>query len=88
VWYGKSVAPLFELPYEEKILICQATPGSKSGSTSTCPWLCSEGMLPANLPAYKFGFILAILSVLSSIAASRLPLFNEWILPSKCSCFQ
>jgi len=48
---------------------------SDSGSTSACPW--SEGMLPAYWPACKFDMILAILSVLTSVAACHLPLFDE-----------
>jgi len=50
-------------------LLCLVTLGSDSGSTSGCPWLWSEGMLPAYWPMWKFDLILAILSVYIFICA-------------------
>jgi len=36
-----------------------------------------EGMLPAYWPVCKFDLISAIPSILTSVAARRLPIFNE-----------
>jgi len=71
--------PFSELLLQRNLLICQVTPGSDSGSTSTCPCLWWEGTLPAPAywPACKFDLMLTILSVLTSVAAHHLLLFNE-----------
>jgi len=61
---------------QRNLFLCQVTPGNNSGSTTTCRWLWSEGMLPAwYWPVWKFGLILAI-SVLASVAAHHLLLFK------------
>jgi len=44
--YGKSTAP-FSVVFPRNLLMCLATPGSASGSTSVCPWLWPREMLSA-----------------------------------------
>ena len=62
--------------------MCLATPGSTSGSTSVCPWLCSREMLPAYWPVCEFDLILRVLflvaafTVLITITAYHLPLYQ------------
>ena len=66
------------------------TPGSNTGSTSTCPWLCSEKTLPAYWLVCKFDLILAVFlvvfSVLTSVQYYCLPLalvsMYSYCLPS------
>ena len=44
------------------LLMCLATPGSASGSTSVCPWLWSGEMLPAYWPVCEFDLTLPVVS--------------------------
>jgi len=68
--YGKSTAPffIFEWSFEEtsNLLMCLATPGSASGSTSVCAWLWPGEMLPAYWPVCKFDLISPVLFPASS----------------------
>jgi len=57
--FGKSTAP-FWAALQRNLLICLVTPGTNSGSTSACPWLWSEGTLPAYWPVCNFDLILAM----------------------------
>ena len=80
--YMASPLPLFWVASQRNLLICLVTPGSTSGSTSTCPWLQSKETLPADWPVCKFDLILYVLfilvafSILASIAACHLPLYQ------------
>jgi len=64
------------------LLMCLATPGSASGSTSVCPWLWSGEMLPAYWPVCEFDltlrvvFLVAAFAVLITITAYHLPLYQ------------
>jgi len=46
--YGKSTA-FFRAASQRNLLIRLGNPGSNSGFTSACPWVCSEEMLPVLL---------------------------------------
>jgi len=73
---GKSTVPY--LNCLAKILVDMlGNPGSNSGSTSACPCLYSEEILLTYWPVCKFDLISTIPSVLISVAACHLPLFNE-----------
>jgi len=77
-----SPLPLFWVVLQINLLMCLATPGSASGSTSICPWLWvwSGKILPAYWPVCKFDqtlrvlFLVAAFNVLITITA----------LPSTC----
>ena len=76
-----SPLPLFWVALQRNLLMCLATPGSASGSTSVCPWLWSGVMLPAYWPVCKFDLIfpvlfLAAFNVLTTITAYHLPLYR------------
>jgi len=64
------------------LLMCLATPGSASGSTSVCPWLWSGEMLPAYWPVCEFDltlrvlFLVAAFNILITITAYQLPLYK------------
>ena len=78
--YGKSTA-LFWVVFRRNLLMCLATPGSTSGSTSVCPWLWPGEMLPAYWPVCKFDLILPVLflaafTVLTTITAYHLSLYQ------------
>jgi len=79
--YGKSTLPLFWVVLWRNLLMCLATAGSVSGSTSICPWLWPGKMLLAYWPVYKFDLILPVLflsafNVLTTITAYHLPLYQ------------
>jgi len=85
-----SPLTLFWVVLQRNLLICLATPGSASGSTSVCPWLWSVETLPAYWPVRKFDLILPVIflvafNVLTPITAYHLPLYQcvaiaFWIL--------
>ena len=86
-----SPLPLFWVVLQRNLLMCLATAGSASGSTSVCPWLWSGEMLPAYWPVCKFDltlrvlFLVAAFNVLITITAYHLPLYQcvaiaFWIL--------
>ena len=60
-----SPLPLFWAALQIYLLICQVTPRSDSGSTSTCPWMWLKGTLPVYWAASKFDLILGFLSALA-----------------------
>ena len=70
----------FWVVLRRNLLMCLATPGSASGSTSICPWLWPGEMLPAYWPVCKFDLILPVLflafNVLTTITACHLPLYQ------------
>jgi len=76
-----SPLPLFWVVFRRNLLMCLATPGSASGSTSVCPWLWPGEMLPAYWPVCKFDLILPVLflaafNVLTTITTYHLPLYQ------------
>jgi len=56
----ESPPPLSWAALQIYLLLCLLTPGSDSSFTSACPWLWSEGTVPAYWPVCKFDPILPI----------------------------
>jgi len=79
--YGKSTAP-FWVVWRRGLLVCLATPGNASGSTSVCPWLWLGEMLPAYWPVCEVDltlrvlFLVAAFNVLITMTAYHLPLYQ------------
>jgi len=75
-----SPLPLFCVVLRRNLLMCLATPGSASDSTSVCPWLWSGEMLPEYWPVCEFDLTLRVLfqvaafNILITITAYHLPL--------------
>ena len=82
-WCVRQVhCPIFWVVLQRNLLMCLATPGNASGSTSVCPWLWSGEMLPAYWPVCEFDltlrvlFLVAAFNVLITITAYHLPLYQ------------
>ena len=78
-WKGVKILE-FWVVLRRNLLMCLATPGSASVSTSVCPWLWSAEMMPAYWPVCEFDltlrvlFLVAAFNVLITITAYHLPL--------------
>ena len=84
--HGKSTAPFLSC-LAKKLVNMSDDPRERQWLHQHLSLAVVRGVLPEYWLVCKFDLTLAILSVLTSVAARHLPLFNEQLLPSHCLPF-